>query len=183
MARPIKTKKELEEEKLLDLENKKRCSECKNVLDKSNFPIHNKKNNTLRSKCKDCYSKERKNRHIKNPEQRKKYQQKSYQKNKEKIVANNIKYYKNNKEKAKIWKNNFREKAKKEFDEFKKTLKCSICGYDKHPKAIDLHHIDPDNKKYLVSRLIYSRNKLKIELEKCIPICANCHRILHNKEN
>lgn len=62
--------------------------------------------------------------------------------------------------------------------------KCSTCGYDKCPAALDFHHTNPKQKDFTLSR--FSRaawNKLQKELEKCILLCANCHRELHWKEN
>ena len=32
--------------------------------------------------------------------------------------------------------------------------KCCICGYNKCPSALDLHHIDPDTKEFNVSNLL-----------------------------
>ena len=62
--------------------------------------------------------------------------------------------------------------------------KCCRCGYNKHVCALDFHHIDPDKKEYDMTKLIRNNNwnKLKTELDKCILICANCHRELHFKE-
>lgn len=59
--------------------------------------------------------------------------------------------------------------------------KCSVCGYDKCIDAIDLHHLNPEKKEYKINLL--RRHKFKSEylkeLDKCIPLCANCHRELH----
>jgi len=55
--------------------------------------------------------------------------------------------------------------------------KCQICGYNKYPGALDLHHIYGD-KSFGISDKGYTRSweKVKQELDKCILICANCHR-------
>ena len=60
--------------------------------------------------------------------------------------------------------------------------KCSICGYDKCVAAMVFHHIDPSNKDFGISAkgLCRSFDKLKIELDKCILLCANCHAEKHN---
>lgn len=97
---------------------------------------------------------------------RKKYRDQHYQENKE--------YYKN---KAKA----YRTKKHKEFDELRKTLKCAICGENRF-YCLDFHHIDPSEKETEVTKLIESPRRLKKELEKCIVLCANCHRELHYKE-
>ena len=58
--------------------------------------------------------------------------------------------------------------------------KCFICGYDKYLGALDFHHIDPTQKKFNISKLkTYSWNVLKIELNKCICVCRNCHAEIH----
>ena len=61
--------------------------------------------------------------------------------------------------------------------------KCSICGYNKCSRALEFHHINPDEKDNTISNLYnYSWEKIKKELDKCILLCANCHRELHNKD-
>lgn len=58
--------------------------------------------------------------------------------------------------------------------------KCCKCGYDKCIHALDIHHLDPLQKdpKFKQLRNILS-DDLKKELEKCILVCANCHREIH----
>lgn len=57
---------------------------------------------------------------------------------------------------------------------------CSICGYDKCLSALDFHHLDPSKKDFHISsKKAYSLKKLKPELDKCILVCANCHREIH----
>ena len=59
-------------------------------------------------------------------------------------------------------------------------VECCTCGYSKCKEALDLHHKDPNKKEYQPNKLInYSYKKIKKELEKCIVLCANCHRELH----
>lgn len=59
--------------------------------------------------------------------------------------------------------------------------KCSVCGFDKHLSALDFHHINPNNKEFEIGHnLGYTLDRLKKETDKCILICANCHRELHS---
>lgn len=60
---------------------------------------------------------------------------------------------------------------------------CKTCGYDKCMAALDFHHIC-DNKTHEVSQLIKLKGfaAAKKEAKKCILLCANCHRELHDKE-
>lgn len=62
--------------------------------------------------------------------------------------------------------------------------KCQICGYDKNIAALDFHHTNPEEKSFqLDSRHLSNTNIeiLKEEAEKCILVCANCHREIHNE--
>jgi hypothetical protein len=46
---------------------------------------------------------------------------------------------------------------------------------------MDLHHIDPSKKGLEISKLVYrcSYSALQEEISKCVPLCANCHRMVH----
>lgn len=63
--------------------------------------------------------------------------------------------------------------------------KCQICGYDKCLSALEFHHINKEEKEENPSYLILRRNweHAKKELEKCILVCSNCHREIHDSEN
>ena len=60
--------------------------------------------------------------------------------------------------------------------------KCKNCGYAKCLSALEFHH-HQKNKEGNFSALLKneSRQKLLKEAEKCILLCANCHRELHSK--
>lgn len=59
--------------------------------------------------------------------------------------------------------------------------KCNLCGYDKCIQALEFHHINNDGKDFGISAKGYTRSwqRVKKELDKCILVCANCHRELH----
>ena len=60
--------------------------------------------------------------------------------------------------------------------------KCEKCGYDKNIAAFDFHHVNPENKEFhLDARHLSNTNieKLIKECNKCILLCANCHREFH----
>ena len=73
-----------------------------------------------------------------------------------------------------------RKKLKKMAIEYKGG-KCIFCGYDKCNDALDFHHLDLKEKEFGLSvrGLTRSWEKIKEELDKCILVCANCHRELH----
>ena len=62
-----------------------------------------------------------------------------------------------------------------------KGTKCSICGYDNCIQALDFHHIKDDEKDFGISAKGYTRSwdSVRKELDKCILLCANCHREVH----
>lgn len=62
--------------------------------------------------------------------------------------------------------------------------KCSSCGLaSEHPEVYDFHHLDPSVKEKDPGMLMHcSWERLQKELDKCVLLCANCHRIAHAKE-
>ena len=60
---------------------------------------------------------------------------------------------------------------------------CSRCGYREHPAALDFHHRDPRGKTATISKLASwergdPEQSITAEIEKCVLLCANCHRIV-----
>lgn len=129
----------------------KLCTKCGKVKPISEFGKNKSKKDGLQSHCKECV---------------REYKKKHYSENKE--------YYL---EKART----YRQRCREDLNDYKNTLKCSICGEDRW-WVLDFHHLDPTEKEDNVSHLIGSPKKLQEELEKCIVVCANCHRDLHYKE-
>ena len=60
--------------------------------------------------------------------------------------------------------------------------KCVFCGYAKDIVALDFHHLDESRKDFGLSQrgLTRSWERIKQELDKCILVCANCHREIHS---
>lgn len=54
---------------------------------------------------------------------------------------------------------------------------CALCGYDRHPAALQFHHLDPTSKSFGlgVRGITRSLEKLRAEAAKCVLLCANCH--------
>lgn len=66
--------------------------------------------------------------------------------------------------------------------EIKENLKCSKCGYNQCLEALEFHHSDPNKKEYSICFLVNSEKNIKAiqeEIDKCIVLCANCHREEH----
>lgn len=59
--------------------------------------------------------------------------------------------------------------------------KCEKCGYDKSYAALEFHHLNPFEKEMDWNDMRKtSWDKIKQELDKCICVCANCHREIHS---
>ena len=61
--------------------------------------------------------------------------------------------------------------------------RCEACSYDRCPDAFEFHHLDPAQKDFAISAKGYTRSwtRVKMELDKCRLLCANCHREAHAK--
>jgi len=58
--------------------------------------------------------------------------------------------------------------------------KCERCSYQKALEALEFHHIDPSQKDPEFRTMkFWGLEKAKIELDKCLLLCANCHREKH----
>lgn len=57
---------------------------------------------------------------------------------------------------------------------------CQHCGYKKSVAALEFHHKDPTEKDPQW-RMGWSWERLQKEIDKCILLCANCHREEHER--
>ena len=101
---------------------------------------------------------------------------------KEKHKEYSRKHYEANKEKTKLRTRTTKAKEKKKWYTYKSTLKCANCGFS-HIAAMDFHHVDRSNYRS-VNKLAQNGNYAAAmeEIKKCIPLCANCHRIHHHED-
>jgi DNA-binding transcriptional ArsR family regulator len=55
--------------------------------------------------------------------------------------------------------------------------RCVLCGYDRCVAALEFHHLDPEAKRFPISRMgrTCSFDKLVEEARKCVLLCSNCH--------
>lgn len=145
----------------------KKCNLCGEVKSISEFYL---RGNILRGHCKKCNYKMVKKNRLENPQKYRDYYKKYWKKE-----ENKKKKY----ESAKRRYANIKEKCVEYLDG-----KCSICGYNKCIEALEFHHKNPKEKDKDISRgrgvdTRISFEKLKKELDKCILVCANCHREQH----
>jgi stage III sporulation protein SpoIIIAA len=89
-------------------------------------------------------------------------------------------YYLLNKEaiKARVARN--KRLARVRWVKFKSTQPCIVCGKS-HPAIIDFHHVVRDGTQKSINRMAADSLWCRVyeEVKKCVPICANCHRIGH----
>lgn len=62
--------------------------------------------------------------------------------------------------------------------------KCVDCGYcEPFPEVYDFHHLDKTKKDFSVFGNLQTFEKILPEIEKCVLLCANCHRKRHSRWN
>jgi hypothetical protein len=135
------------------------CTKCKIPKDEKEFNKHSNNKDKKSSWCKICT----------------------------KIIS--TKYYEDNKSLV-LKKQHIRDNEKKQYiNNLKENIKCQKCGYNKCIVALDYHHLDPSKKDFNIAttrvrniNTEYSRNLIEKEIEKCIVLCANCHREFHYLE-
>lgn len=135
------------------------CTKCKEKKDITEFY-------TLDYWCKKCSYK---------------YNRRWSQNNPEKVKESRRKYYQKHKEEIKTKRRQKISKNKEWFAVYKKTLKCEICGESRW-YCLVFHHKNPEEKEYNIGSMINricNKEKILEEIEKCIILCANCHRELH----
>lgn len=91
----------------------------------------------------------------------------------------NIDYRKRHYDNLKIRRINFKEQSINQ-----KGGKCFLCGYNKCIAALEFHHLNPLQKdpNIVASNMALTKQPihiLKSELDKCVLLCANCHREVH----
>ena len=62
-----------------------------------------------------------------------------------------------------------------------KDVPCAIC-HERFPSCcMDFHHRNPEEKKFAISDFQkYGIQYLQDEIDKCVLLCANCHRKVHS---
>jgi hypothetical protein len=95
---------------------------------------------------------------------------------------------KDNKKYRQLYKELYNKKAKERRNERKlraieyKGNACEHCKQSFHPAAFDFHHLDPKQKDRDPGLMMSASDEtLFKELDKCILLCSNCHRIYHFK--
>lgn len=120
-----------------------------------------------------------------NPEKVRGYTKKWKKNNPKKVKKQKRRYYKKHPEKLSKYNRMRHQKRINYIQDYKLSKGCSVCGYNKCAEALDFHHTG-SNKNFRIA-LSIGKNKsleeIKREMDKCIILCANCHREKHAKEN
>lgn len=138
---------------MVEVSTMKKCAICKEDKDPSEFNKHKHRADGLQTVCRPC-----------NRARSRKYYNENKEYHKKVIVVRNI---------------SARQKARDYIASIK--TKCSICD-EVEKCCLEFHHIDPSKKEHTVSRLLASNptiSTIQKEVDKCIILCANCHRKLH----
>ena len=102
-------------------------------------------------------------------------------KTKEEVNQYNREWYHKNKERRLALTKKWKDKQRQLYNDYKKTLSCAKCG-EAETCCLDFHHLDPTQKDKSVAQFMTDNNgfaKALREIEKCIVVCANCHRKIH----
>ena len=91
-----------------------------------------------------------------------------------------LKYYYNNKQSHYLRNRKTIKQLKSFVDDFKSKTGCLLCE-ESDSCCLDFHHLNPSTKIKEVSLMVREGSKKRIlnEIEKCVCLCANCHRKVH----
>ena len=125
------------------------CTKCEEDKLPEDFPFRNKEKQIRNKVCKVCQ------RDYKNA------------------------YYSNNKESHKVRNNKTRSKLRDILEEVK-SKGCFMCP-EKFKPCLEFHHLNGEDKLNSVGHLVtYGSQRLLLEeIDKCVLLCANCHRKVH----
>lgn len=118
--------------------------------------------------CRKCRNERYRKYYIKDLEKSRKLGRESHKRNRKQHLQHMAKIYKINAKVMHVLKSNG----------------CAMCGYSKCDDALDFHHANSKDKEFQISAssLKFRDERVVDELNKCILLCANCHREIHYKE-
>lgn len=132
----------------------KKCTKCNVIQELTSFSFKNKSLGKLQTQCKSCVAERDK---------------KSYSTESRKTSIRKA---------AKV----YQQKCRDFVNNYKKEKGCSRCEEDRF-YVLEFHH--QGDKESNVADLVsdgVSIKKLLLEIEKCIVVCANCHKEIHYLE-
>ena len=120
---------------------------------------------------------------LKREEYRKRYEEKHPEKALENNQRYRLKYHERLRKQASDWQ---REKGRKNKLKAIAYLggHCADCKNEFPPYVYEFHHLDPTIKEFTITRIMGRKwENIVPELNKCVLLCANCHKIRENKDN
>jgi len=105
------------------------------------------------------------------------------QKNPEKVRERRLRYYRKNRIEILEKVREKKYKRRKYVQKYKLSKGCKICGYNRCVNALCFHHNRGDKEFSIADGIgqCKSLEKLKLEMDKCVVLCRNCHAELHQK--
>ena len=138
-------------DKIILIKKEKKCYVCKKIKSVSEFYRNRANKDGLSTRCKICDKK----------------------KSKERFEGEEHQYLLTESRKRYM-------KIRQYVLNYKLSKGCAFCGYNKYAEALDFHH--NGNKEFCIAtKNTLSLKRLKKEMDKCMILCANCHRELHAK--
>lgn len=129
------------------------CQICKIEKHISEFYKHKTRPDGLRANCIECGKKLAREQYYKNPEI---YKAKAYK-----------------------WKKIIKERRKQWINSIKTESGCCLC-HESDVEILDFHHFNQNDKKFnITSETDLNIKDLVEEINKCVVLCANCHRRVH----
>ena len=117
-----------------------------------------------------------------NSEKRKEYNCQWSKNNLVKGRIRNLRYGKTHRVELAERQRQWQKERKQYIDDYKLSRGCSVCGYNKCAEVLDFHHSDcrkKGEKKFSIASSLKKGISLEIikeEMNKCVILCANCHR-------
>ncbi len=166
----------------------KTCSKCKKGKPLKAFYIYKRSKDGRRSDCKECVNIQNRTWYKTHPE-RKRESGRAYKlANLDKKRATDRAWREINFKRHQETTLRNQQKRRMAWVEIIKARgmdKCAKCDYNRNFAAIDFHHTDPKEKEVKISLSMNKRPTPErlAELDKCIALCANCHRELHHPKH
>jgi len=123
------------------------------------------------------------------------YKRAWYAKNKAHCRAYRKKWLKKNPARTKGYRKRWARDCKKLRSDFRdvvnkiKHVPCTDCGVKYPPRVMEFDHLEPEQKKFTVSREMGRANtrvgqaRILEEIKKCEVVCSNCHRLREIKRD
>lgn len=115
---------------------------------------------------------------------KKEYNKQYYQTNKEHLLKQQKEYrkdyYVSNRDRIRTWHKQHQSQKVQELNQIKRKEHCHICNisFIDSPEICDYHHLDRTTKDHKELTKLSKTIQAK-EIAKCVPLCSNCHRMVH----